>query len=389
MSKFIIQTFNKIAKEGLANLDEKEFNIQEGHKNPDAIILRSKKLHDYPFSKSTLAVGRAGAGTNNIPVDLCTKNGIVVFNTPGANANAVKEIVLLSLFLSSRLYIEGLNFSKSLVGKGVEVPEIVEQNKSQYKGFEITGKNLGVIGLGAIGMMVANDADSLGLNVSGYDPYLSINQAWALSRSVKHNENIKDLLKTSDFVTLHVPLVEGTQQFFNQEKFKMMKNGSVLLNFSRSEIVHEGHLIKALDAGQIGHYFTDFPTEKLLKHDKVVCFPHLGASTAEAEKNCAVMVARQIREYLLNGNIRNSVNYPQCFLERQGESRLALGHLNIPNMVGQITAILAQAKLNIIEMMNKSRGEIAYTILDIEKKVPESITDTIKGIKGIQFVRNL
>jgi D-3-phosphoglycerate dehydrogenase / 2-oxoglutarate reductase len=382
-----IKTFNTISKDGLEILENVGFEVSSEIENPEGILLRSHKLHNYKFDTDLTCIGRAGAGVNNIPVDKCTESGVVVFNAPGANANAVKEIVLAGLFLASRDIIGGIEFSKSLVNKNVNVLEEVESNKSKFKGSELKGKRLGVLGLGAIGMMVSNAALNLGLDVSGHDPFISVNRAWELSSHVKREESLSKLFSTSDFLTLHMPLTASTKGFLNAAKIKQFKKGVVLLNFARPEIVEEDAIIEALNLGVISLYITDFPSEKLLAHKNVIPIPHLGASTIEAENNCSIMVANQMKEYLINGNIVNSVNYPTCSMERTGDFRIVLSNENIPNMVGQISSVLAEEGLNIVEMINKSTNNLAYTIVDLKGNVTTNLESKIQNIEGVLSVR--
>lgn len=383
-----IKTINKISKLGLDLFDKERFDISDSAENPDAILVRSAQLHNIPFGSNLKAIGRAGAGVNNIPISQCTEQNIVVFNTPGANANAVKEIILGSLIMASRNLVQGMEFTGSLSEENDKaIHEIVEEKKSNFKGFEIRGKKLGVVGLGSIGMMVANDAVSLGMEVEGYDPFISVHRAWELSRAVKPCESFNKLISHSDFVTIHVSLTAETKGLMNAETFKRMKKGAVLLNFSRDQIVDEDAVIEALESDHLRMYITDFPTQRLLKTKNVVCLPHLGASTKEAEDNCAIMIAEQISDFLLTGNITNSVNFPNCSIERSGKSRLVIANKNIPNMVGQITGILAAQGLNILEMVNKSRGDIAYNIVDLNNDCDASIVEQIQSIPGVSFAR--
>ncbi|MGE4169284.1 MAG: phosphoglycerate dehydrogenase [Candidatus Margulisiibacteriota bacterium] len=387
---FHIRTVNNISHDGLNVFEKDLFNISDAQENPDAILVRSADLHSLEFSPALKAIGRAGAGTNNIPIDRCTKAGIVAFNTPGANANAVKELVLASLFIASRNIYEGIEYTNSLAGKNDhDIHTTVEKDKVKFKGYEIRGKKLGVMGLGAIGMMVANDAVTLGLDVEGYDPFISVNTAWALSRAVKPATNLNKLFSTSDFISVHVPLTDKTRGVINAELLSHVKKGSVLLNFSRSEVVNEQDIVAALDAGHLSRFVTDFPSETLLKHKKVICIPHLGASTKEAENNCSVMVSAQIRDFLINGNITNSVNFPNCSIERTTDIRLILSNENVPNMVGQITSVLASENLNISEMVNKSRGDLAYNIVDLNQRPSQAALEKLKGIPGVLMVRLL
>jgi D-3-phosphoglycerate dehydrogenase / 2-oxoglutarate reductase len=386
---FNIKLYNKISENGLEKFEQNQFNISEDTSEPEAILLRSFKLHSIEFPKSLIAIGRAGAGVNNIPVDLCTEKSIVVFNTPGANANAVKELVLTGMFLAARNIVKGLQFVQEIADKGNEVGKLVEGNKAQFKGYELRGKKLGVIGLGAIGMMVANDAVNLGMEVQGYDPFLSVERAWGLSRQVRPATSIDSLLENSDFITFHMPLSDETKGFLSKARIAKLKKNVVILNFARGEIIDQEALIAALDNNLAGCYVTDFPRADLINNSKVVSLPHLGASTAEAEDNCAVMIADQVRGYLLNGNIINSVNFPNCFLERTSKYRLLVVNTNVPNIIGQITSALAESNINISEMLNKSRGNIAYNIIDIEEKPTEAALDRIRAIEGIARIRLL
>lgn len=383
-----IKVFNKIDQEGLNRLSPDVCSLTEDDA-ADAILLRSQKLHDYAFSDSVLAIGRAGAGTNNIPVDDCSGKGIVVFNTPGANANAVKELVLAGMFIGARNIHRGMAYSESLKGKGDDVHTLVESNKSSFKGYELRGKKLGVVGLGAIGLMVANDAVKLGMKVSGHDPYISVGRAWELSSAVQHAPNLNNLVSDSDFISLHMPLTPETKGIVNEDFLSSVKKGAVLLNFSRDQIVDEAAVLAALDSGQLSLYINDFPTDNLLSHERVIAIPHLGASTKEAETNCAVMVVDQVQDYLRNGNIQNSVNFPACQLERTTDHRICVVHNNVPKMVSTITSILADAGHNISEMMNKSRGDSAYTIVDVSKSVPESALEALRAVDDILRVRVL
>ncbi len=355
----------------------------------DAVVVRSYNLRDLHLNDSLKAIGRAGVGVNNIPVDRCSEKGVVVFNTPGANANAVKELVLCGLFLSSRGIVEGVRWVLRQKDFGHEVPRSVEENKRQFRGEEIKGRTLGVIGLGAIGVLVANDAIALGMNVMGYDPYISVANAWMLSRDVKKTENLESIFKNSDYLTVHVPLNEDTRQMLNREAFAVVKRGVKILNFTRDEIVHTGDLIEALKEGRVGKYVTDFPGHDLIGVEGVIPMPHLGASTAEAEENCAVMITNQLVDFLKNGNITNSVNLPNCELERGGDTRITVINKNVPRMIEEITEVLAEKDLNIEEMINKSKGTIAYNILDISGAVNEEILEKIRAINGVVKARML
>ena len=382
-----IQTLNKIAPEGLSRFSLDNYEIASEISNPDAIVVRSFKMNEMQFGSSLLAIARAGAGVNNIPVDKCSKAGIVVFNTPGANANAVKELVLAGMLISSRKIIEGINWAKSLADKGEDVSKQVEQGKSQFVGPEIFGKTLGVIGLGAIGHLVANAAEKLGMNVIGYDPYLSVDSAWGLSQNVQKAKGLDHLLSESDYITLHVPLVDATREFIDRSKFQIMKDGVRILNFARGGLLKQADLIAALDSGKVSRFITDFPDAELVKHEKVIPVPHLGASTPESETNCAVMAVNQLKDYIENGVIRNSVNFPETDMSRNGGTRLCIVNQNIPKMVGQITTVLANEDINIDDMLNRHRDNLAYNIIDVNQKITDKQIEVIKGIKGVIRVR--
>ena len=382
-----IQTLDKISAKGLELLPREGYEVGSEIPRPDAIILRSHNMHDMAIPSSVRAIGRAGAGVNNIPVDACSALGIVVFNTPGANANSVKEMVLMSLLLSSRRVADGMAWVKSLVGQGAEVPKLVEQRKSDFAGPEIKGKKLGVIGLGAIGVMVANDATALGMEVTGYDPFISVEAAWGLSRAVKRAAGLSSLIAESDYLTVHVPLNEKTQGLINRETCAQMKKGTRLLNFSRGGLVDNDAVREALASGQIASYVTDFPDEELLREPHVIAFPHLAASTPEAEENCATMAVTQVRNYLEFGTIENSVNFPQCQMAPSASRRIVVANSNVPNMVGQITTLLAEYKINIQDMINKSRGDFAYNIIDVENEVSEDLLQRIRAVDGVVMTR--
>jgi D-3-phosphoglycerate dehydrogenase len=342
---------------------------------------------DMTLPENLLAIGRAGAGVNNIPVDNCTKKGIVVFNTPGANANAVKELVLTALFLSSRDIVGGINWAKTLKGRGEEVGKLVEKGKSNFAGPEIMGKTLGIIGLGAIGRLVANAAESLGMKVIGYDPYISVDSAWGLSQHVQKAKGIEHLLSKSDYLSLHIPLNSDTKEFIDKSKFKMMKEGVRILNFARGGLVNENDLFNALEQGRVSRFVTDFPNDHLIQHDKIIAIPHLGASTPESESNCAVMAVNQIRDYLENGNIKNSVNFPDSDMPRNGGCRLCIVNQNIPKMVGQITTVLANENINIEDMLNRHHDTIAYNIIDVNQEISADQVKSIQKINGVIRVR--
>ncbi len=385
---FKIQTLNKISPKGLELFPREDYEIASEIGHPDAIILRSFKMHDMELPTSLRAIARAGAGTNNIPIDKCSKRGIVVFNTPGANANAVKELVIAGLLLASRDIIDGVVWAQSLKQEGEKVAALVEKGKSQFAGCEIRGKKLGVVGLGAIGAMVANDALSLGMEVVGYDPYLSVEAAWELSSDVQKASGLETLLGEVDYLTIHVPLLESTKEMFNAEKFAMMKDGIKIMNFARGGLVNNDDLIDALKSGKVSSYVTDFPESKLLGVKGVIPIPHLGASTVESEDNCAIMATKQVKDFLETGNIKNSVNFPNCELPMiSGEKRIIIANKNIPNMIGKITSLLADNGINITDMLNKSKGDIAYNIIDVEGEISKEKIEKLHGIDGIIMVK--
>ncbi|MBU8906516.1 phosphoglycerate dehydrogenase [Desertibacillus haloalkaliphilus] len=381
-----IKTLNNIAERGL-NVFNDHYTIDNDSENPDAYLLRSYNMHEMEFGDNLKAIARAGAGVNNIPVDKCTEEGIVVFNTPGANANAVKELVLTTLMASSRNLFDGVAWTKTLEGEGDQVPKLVESGKKQFVGKEIKGKTLGVIGLGAIGALVANDALDLDMDVIGFDPFISVDTAWNLSRNVQRAMSIEEVFANADYITVHVPFTEKTGGMFNEETFGLMKPGVHILNFSRGELVNEEDMAVALEGGIVGKYITDFPNENILKMENAVPIPHLGASTKESEENCAVMAARQVKEFLETGNVKNSVNFPNASLPYTGKKRVAAFHKNVPNMVGQITASISSFNLNIADMVNRSRGDYAYTIIDIENDVNGDVIpkleENINQIEGM------
>ncbi|MBS4212461.1 MULTISPECIES: phosphoglycerate dehydrogenase [Neobacillus] len=386
-----IKTLNNIAERGLNVFNKNGFLVDNGSENPDAILVRSFNMHSLEFGENLKAIARAGAGVNNIPVDRCTEQGIVVFNTPGANANAVKEMVLTSLIASSRNLFAGVAWTKSLDGEGQQIPKLVEAGKKQFVGKEIKGKTLGVIGLGAIGALVANDALDLDMDVIGFDPFISVDTAWNLSRNVQRAMTIEQLFAESDYITVHVPLTDDTRGMFNQATFSIMKPSVHILNFSRGELVNETDMAAALESGKVGKYVTDFPNENVLKMKNTVPIPHLGASTNESEENCAIMAARQVKEFLETGNIKNSVNFPNTSLPYTGKRRVAAFHQNVPNMVGQITSAISSYHLNIADMVNRSRGGYAYTIIDIDNKVNGDVIpgleEKVKQIPGMVTAR--
>ena len=375
-----IQTLNKISKKGLAVLDE-NYTCADETENPDGIILRSFKMHDMELPESLRAVARAGAGVNNIPIDKCTDKGIVVFNTPGANANAVKEIVLGALFLASRKVVQGIELEKTLIGSGDDIPSLVEKGKSAFAGPEIEGKTLGVVGLGAIGVRVANAAHHLGMNVIGFDPYLSVDAAWHLTRFAHKANSLDELLEKADYITIHVPSTPSTKGMFNSEAFAKMKKGARLLNFSRGSLVDENDVQEAIANGTVATYVTDFGSEALLKCENVICLPHLGASTPESEENCAVMAANEIKDFLENGNIKNSVNFPECDMGKKTGERITILHKNVTGMIKKITDALES--LNIANMINKSKGDNAYTMIDVDGRCDAAAIDAIAAMPDV------
>jgi D-3-phosphoglycerate dehydrogenase len=384
---FMIQTLNKISPAGLERFPRDNFEIASEIMHPDAIVVRSHNMHNMEFPPSLLAIARAGAGVNNIPVDPCLERGVVVFNTPGANANSVKELVLAGLFLSSRKILQGIEWTRCLAGKGDKVPKLVEKGKSHFGGPEIRGKKLGVVGLGAVGVMVANAAAALGMEVAGYDPFISVDSAWGLSRDIKKATGLEGLLADSDYLSLHVPLNEETDRMINHDRLAIMKRGVRLLNFARGSLVDTADLKEAIGKGIVEVYMTDFPDEELLGMDRVICIPHLGASSIEAEENCAIMAVQQLRDFLERGIIRNSVNFPDCTMDIMGDRRLVIANKNIPAMVGQITAVLADDQINIADFLNRSRGDMAYNIIDIDGKISEKSIEKIRSIRGVLMVR--
>lgn len=380
-----IKTLNKISKTGLGRFDA-NYTCADEIDAPDAIMVRSAAMHDMEMPSSLLAIARAGAGVNNIPCDKCAEQGIVVFNTPGANANAVKELVLAGLLMCSRKVVPAIEWAKTLKGNGAEVGKMVEKGKGAFAGPEIMGKKLGVIGLGAIGILVANAAYSLGMTVYGYDPYLSVDSAWKLSRHIKHSADMSEIFKECDYITVHVPLTPDTKGFINAESIATMKDGVRILNFARGDLVDSAAVIDALANGKIAAYVTDFPNDELIGVDGVIAIPHLGASTAESEENCAVMAADELREYLENGNIINSVNMPNVSMPRSTAVRVCVIHNNIPNMLAQISGVVSSSNINIEKLNNQSRKDYAYTMLDVES-INDSVVESIKAIDGVIRVR--
>ncbi|MBR2447969.1 MAG: phosphoglycerate dehydrogenase [Clostridia bacterium] len=381
-----IKTYNKISKSGLSNFDDK-YTVGDEVENADGAIVRSASLHDIEFPASLQAIARAGAGTNNIPIDRCSEQGIVVFNTPGANANAVKELVLAGLFISSRRVVSGIEWAKTLKGNGAEVGKMVEKGKSAFAGPEIKGKKLGVIGLGAIGVMVANSANALGMQVYGYDPYLSVKSAWNLTHNTVYISDINEIFAECDYITVHVPLTDTTKNLINADSIAKMKNGVRILNFSRAALVDSAAIKAALESGKVASYVTDFPTDEVLGVDGIIAIPHLGASTPESEENCATMAAKELVDYIENGNIVNSVNLPEVTMPRSGDHRVCVIHKNIPNMLTKITGLIADDNVNIENLLNKSRGDYAYTMLDIGEADTAQLQGEIEAIDGVIRVR--
>ena len=381
-----ILTLNKIAKCGLDQLPQDKYAITDNQDAyADGIILRSFSMHEMELGDKLLAVARAGAGTNNIPIDKCTEKGVVVFNTPGANANAVKELVILGLLMASRDVAGGIDWAKGLSGD--DVSKQVEKGKSQFAGCEILGKTLGVIGLGAIGILVANAAEKLGMKVIGYDPYLSVDAAWKLSSHIEKAKNVEDVYKNSDYITVHVPFIPETKHMINKDAFALMKDGVKVLNFSRAELVNNDDIKDAIKSGKVSSYVVDFPNAETVNQEKIVAIPHLGASTEESEDNCATMAAQELAQYIETGDILNSVNFPNCSLQIGDGGRILVLHKNVPNMIGQFTNIFAEAGLNIADMINKSKKDNAATIINSDGKIPQAVFEKISEIDGVLKVR--
>jgi D-3-phosphoglycerate dehydrogenase / 2-oxoglutarate reductase len=386
---FNILTLNQISPVGLGCFPTNHYLIDNDTVNPDAILVRSHNMLTMNIPNSVMAIGRAGTGTNNIPVKDLSLRGVPVFNAPGANANAVKELVLAGMLLASRNLIPALQFVGELQGNDTVLHKQTEKGKKQFSGIELPGRTLGIIGLGKIGKLVADAAIELGMKVIGYDPNITIDAAWRLSAAVKKAQSIEELLRNSDFITLHVPLLDATHQLINEESVKNMKQGTTLLNFSREGIVDEDAVLAGINNEKIKYYVCDFPTQKLLHHHAVITLPHLGASTLEAEENCAVMVVNQLMDYLQNGNITNTVNFPDVVMDRESPYRVAVANANVPNLLGQISTNMAKTGLNIHNMTNKSRGEMAYTLVDVDSPAPQETIDTITAIPGVLMARYL
>ena len=386
---FKVLTLNNIAVEGLRHLPRERYEVASEIAHPDAILLRSHNMHDMEVPETVAAIGRAGAGTNNIPIDAMSARGVPVFNAPGANANAVKELAIAGMLIGARNLCNAREYVSALTETGAALNRAVEAGKKQFVGFELPGKTLGVIGLGAIGVEVANAALALGMKVVGFDPAITVRSAWQLSSGVELEETLDQLFQHADFVTMHVPLIDATRNMVNADRLALMNKGSVLINFARGGVVDDAAVIAALDNGKLHSFITDFPTPELIAHPKAVTLPHLGASTSEAEENCAIMVAENIKDYLENGNIRFSVNFPEARLPRLDAWRITIANANVPNMVGQISTDLANADLNIEDLLNKSVGEFAYTIVDVDKEPSVEVLEEIRAIDGVLTLRNL
>ncbi len=384
-----VLTLNNIAVAGLRRLPRERYEVASEIAHPDAIIVRSYNMHDMEIPETVAAIGRAGAGTNNIPIDKMAARGVPVFNAPGANANAVKELAIAGLLLAARNICDAREYVKGLTEKGDELNKAVEAGKKQFVGFELPGKTLGVIGLGAIGVQVANSALELGMKVVGFDPAITVRRAWQLSSGVEHAETLDQLFQHSDAVTVHVPLIDATRNLVNRDRIGLMHKGATIINFARGGVVDNEAVLAALDSGQLRAYVCDFPTPELIAHPKVMALPHLGASTAEAEENCAIMAAENVKDYLENGNIRFSVNFPECRLPRMDAYRITIANANVPNMVGQISTCLGDAGLNIEDLLNKSIGNLAYTIVDVNEPVTDEIESKLRSIDGVLALRNL
>jgi D-3-phosphoglycerate dehydrogenase len=384
-----ILTLNNISPAGLEHFPRDTYEVASEIQHPDAILLRSYNMHDMELPPSVKAIGRAGAGVNNIPVDRMDAAGIPVFNAPGANANAVKELVIAGMLLASRNICQAWDFARSLEGDDGAIHKAVESGKKRFVGFELPGKTLGVVGLGAIGVQVANGALAQGMNVIGFDPGITVRRAWQMSSEVRQAASIEELLTHVDYVSFHVPLMDETRHMINVERLKLMRDNAIILNFARNGVVDDAAVVAAIDAGRIYAYVCDFPSNLLKNHPRVVALPHLGASTQQAEENCAIMVAEEVRDFLENGNVRNSVNFPEMMMPRNTGYRLGIVNRNVPNMLGQISTCLASSNLNILDMLNKSRGDLAYTLVDVETPVAPDCLANIAAIEGVLNVRAL
>jgi D-3-phosphoglycerate dehydrogenase len=388
-NQFKILVLNQISPVGLKRLPAESYTVAKDIIDPDAILVRSADMHKMDIAESVKAVGRAGAGTNNIPVKALSDRGVPVFNAPGANANAVKELVIAGMLLAARNLAGALNFVSALDRADVDMEKKVENGKKQYAGFELSGHTLGIIGLGKIGCLVADAAISLGMDVLGYDPEITVDAAWSLPSQVKKANSVDEVLKNAHFISLHVPLLDATRKLINAGNLENIRQGAVILNFAREGVVDEEAVLSSLETKKIANYVCDFPSARIIGHPQVIALPHLGASTCEAEDNCAVMVADQVRDYLEHGNVRNAVNFPAVVMPRESNFRIAIANANVPNMVGQISTAMAKAGLNINNMMNKSKGEMAYTLVDIDSDVPQKAIEAIGKIKGVLAVRYL
>ena len=380
---FYIKTINNISDKGLSRLPSDVYAVSPENENPDAIILRSQNLHGMDIPAQLKAVGRAGAGTNNVPVEKLGEQGIVVFNAPGANANAVKELVISGMLLACRNICQAWQYAANVEGSDDEQNKAVEAGKKKYVGYELPGRTLGVVGLGAIGVEIANVAVALGMRVVGFDPTITVKSAWKMSSDVEEMENIDELFKQADFVTFHVPLIDATKHLLNAESIANMKDGAVILNFARHGIVDDDAVLAGIESGKINAYVCDFPAQKLKGNDRVITLPHLGASTAEAEENCAMMIADQLKDFLENGNIRNSVNFPAVKLPRGGKSRVAITHRNMPDMIAKISTVVGDAGFNIHHMRNESKNDLAYTLMDIESEIGDDLIEKFSTIEGV------
>ena len=384
-----IQTLNNISPLGLSRLPSERYTIGNDVANPDAILVRSTKMHDMQIPASVKAIARAGAGTNNVPVAKMSERGVPVFNAPGANANAVKELVIAGMLIASRRLLPAWKFSESLTGEDAEISKAVEAGKKNFGGIELPNRTLGIIGLGAIGSLVADAGIRLGMNVIGFDPEITVEAAWRLPSTVKKAVSVEEVVKNSDFISLHVPLLDKTRNMIDAARIALMKPGTVLLNFAREGIVDDKAVVEGIATGKLRGYVCDFPANTLKHNPSVITLPHLGASTEEAEENCAIMVAEQVRDFLENGNILNSVNFPNVSMPRESDFRIAIANANVPNMVGQISTAMADAQLNIHNMLNKSKGEMAYTLVDVDSEPPQAVIDKIAAIKGVLMVRSI
>ena len=384
---FKIQTMNSISPFGIERLEKRGCTVGKNVDEPDGLLIRSANIHDYKFNNNLLAIARAGSGYNNIPVEDCAEKGIVVFNTPGANAQAVKEQEICSMVMSSRDVLGSIEWVKTIADRGAEIPALVEKNKASFAGPELMGKTLGVVGLGAVGALVANAARELGMTVYGFDPFMSVDAAWRLSREVIHAETMDDVLLHSDYISINVPFNEKTEKMFNAETFAKMKRGVRIINESRAEVVDDEAMTEALLSGQVGKYVTDFPNETILKAPNVIAMPHLGACTPESEDRCAVMGAEQLYDYLVNGNIKNSVNLPDATLSRMGVCRLCVLHRNVPRMITRILDFISERNINVEHMINKPRGKYAYTIVDLGEPIGEDTAESIRAMSDVLRVR--